>query len=128
MNLFLLMILMNILNERVFDKMKKSLKINLKKRKLMKAYVFMAILFIITFGTSKVVLATDDPLQVVNNLSDLIFRVIKIIGIIMIGFGLAQFGISFKSHDSSQRANSFLGIFGGIIMTFSKEIIDLITK
>lgn len=108
--------------------MKKILKINLKERKIMKMYAFITILFTITFGTSKVVLATDDPLQVVNNLSDLIFRVIKIIGMIMIGFGIAQFGISFKSHDSSQRANSFFGIFGGIVMAFSKEIIDFITK
>lgn len=128
MNLFLQMILMNILNERKYDKVIKKLKVKTKEQKIIKAYIFIAILFTITFGTSKIVLATDDPLEVVNNLSDLIFRMVKIIGIIMTGFGFVQFGLSFKSHDSSQRANSVLGIIGGLIITFSKELIDAITK
>ena len=128
MNLFLQMILMNILNERKYDKVIKKLKVKTKEQKIIKAYIFIAILFIITFGTNKIVLAADDPLEVVNNLSDLIFRMVKIIGIIMTGFGFVQFGLSFKSYDSSQRANSVLGIIGGLIITFSKEFIDAITK
>ena len=34
--------------------------------------------------------------------------------------------LSLKSHDPSQRANGFLTLAGGVIITFAKEILDLI--
>lgn len=71
--------------------------------------------------------ATDDPLTVVNNLSDFIFGLIRAIGLILLGFGIVQIGLSLKSHDPSQRANGFLTLAGGVIITFAKEILTLIT-
>jgi hypothetical protein len=71
--------------------------------------------------------ADDDPIQVVNNLSDFIFGLIRAIGIILLAFGIVQVGLSLKSHDPSQRANGFLTLTGGIIITFAKEILNLIT-
>ena len=71
--------------------------------------------------------ATDDPLTVVNNLSTFIFGLIRAIGLILLGFGIVQVGLSLKSHDPSQRANGFMTLAGGIIITFAKEILDLIT-
>lgn len=71
--------------------------------------------------------ATSDPLTVVNNLSEFIFGLIRSIGIILLGFGIVQVGLSLKSHDPSQRANGFLTLAGGIIITFAKEILTLIT-
>ena len=67
-----------------------------------------------------------DPLAVVNNLSTFIFGLIRAIGMILLGFGIVQVGLSLKSHDPSQRANGFLTLAGGIIITFAKEILDLI--
>ena len=72
-------------------------------------------------------LAADDPITVVNNLSDFIFGLIRAIGIILLGFGVLQLGLSLKSHDASARANGMLTIAGGIVITFTKEILDLIT-
>jgi hypothetical protein len=71
--------------------------------------------------------AGGDPLQVVNNLSDFMFGLIRAIGLILLGFGVVQVGLSLKSHDPSQRANGFLTVAGGIIITFAKEILNLIT-
>lgn len=71
--------------------------------------------------------AADDPLVVVNNLSNFIFALIRAIGLIILGFGVVQVGLSFKSHDPSQRAQGFLTIAGGIVITFAKEILNLIT-
>lgn len=71
--------------------------------------------------------AADDPLTVVNNLSNFIFGLIRAIGLILLGFGIVQIGLSLKSHDPSQRANGFLTLAGGIIITFAKEILNLIT-
>ena len=70
--------------------------------------------------------AASDPLGVVNNLSTFIFSLIRAIGLILLGFGIVQVGLSLKSHDPSQRANGFLTLAGGIIITFAKEILDLI--
>ncbi|WP_418896183.1 glutamyl-tRNA amidotransferase [Thomasclavelia ramosa] len=70
--------------------------------------------------------AANDPLAVVNNLSDFIFSLIRAIGMILLGFGVVQVGLSLKSHDASQRANGFLTVAGGIIITFAKEILNLI--
>ena len=71
--------------------------------------------------------AADDPLTVINNLSTFIFGLIRAIGLILLGFGIVQIGLSFKSQDPSQRANGFLTLAGGVIITFSKEILTLIT-
>ncbi|MCA5961643.1 glutamyl-tRNA amidotransferase [Blautia sp. RD014234] len=73
------------------------------------------------------VLASNDPLQVVNNLSDFIFGLIRAIGTILLGLGIMQIGLALKSHDPSQRANGFLTMAGGVIITFTKEILEPIT-
>lgn len=86
---------------------------------------YMMIIFFINLGFVSV-LATDDPLTVVNNLSDFIFSLIRAIGMILLGFGIVQIGLSLKSHDPSQRANGFLTLAGGIVITFAKEILDII--
>ena len=77
--------------------------------------------------TPLTVYADGDPLTVVNNLSDFIFGLIRAIGLILLGLGVVQVGLSLKSHDPSQRANGFLTVAGGIIITFAKEILNLIT-
>ena len=81
----------------------------------------------LVFSTATTAFATDDPLQVVNNLSEFIFGLIRAIGMILLAFGIVQVGLSLKSHDPSQRANGFLTLAGGIIITFAKEILGLIT-
>ncbi len=82
---------------------------------------------VLTFSITTVAFAADDPLTVVNNLSDFIFGLIRAIGIILLGFGVLQVGMSFKSHDPSARANGMLTLAGGIVITFTKEILTLIT-
>ena len=79
------------------------------------------------FAMSTTAFAASDPLTVVNNLSDFIFGFIRAIGLILLGFGIVQVGLSLKSHDPSQRANGFLTLAGGIIIVFAKEILTLIT-
>ena len=64
-------------------------------------------------------LAANDPLAVINNLSTFMFSVIHAIGLIR---------LSLKGHDPSQRANGFMTLAGGVIIMFSKEILDLIVK
>ena len=71
--------------------------------------------------------ATDDPLTVINNLSTFVFGLIRAVGLILLGWGIVQVGLSLQSHDPSQRSNGFLTLAGGVIITFAKEILALIT-
>ena len=97
----------------------------LTKRTRMLFCIFCAIVLTLSFVT--VAFADDDPIQVVNKLSEFIFGLIRAVGIILLGFGVLQLGLSLKSHDPSQRANGMLTIAGGIVITFTKEILTLIT-
>lgn len=87
--------------------------------------VFCAIVLVLSFTATA--FATDDPLQVINNLSEFVFGLIRAIGIILLAFGIVQVGLSLKSNDPSQRANGFLTLAGGVIITFAREILNLIT-
>ena len=69
---------------------------------------------------------TADPLTTINNLSTFVFAAIKAIGVIILGWGVVQIGLSLQSHDASQRSNGFLTFFGGLVIAFAKEILDLI--
>ena len=86
--------------------------------------VWMAMVFTLAF--SMVVLAADDPITVVNNLSNFIFGLVRAVGMILLGFGIVQIGLSLKSHDPSQRANGIMTVAGGVVITFAKEIMNLI--
>ena len=95
-----------------------------KIRRIFAIYCVLVMMFTVLVVTAY---ATDDPIQVVNNLSDFIFGLIRAIGLILLGFGIVQVGLSLKTHDPSQRANGFMTVAGGIVITFAKEILNLIT-
>ena len=96
------------------------------KRKRLWA-VALTLLLLISILSVPVFAETDDPIEVVNNLSDFMFGLVRAVGMIMLGFAVVQIGLSLKSHDPSQRANGFLTLAGGVVITFAKEILTLIT-
>ncbi len=69
--------------------------------------------------------AADDPLSVVTSLSDFIFFPHPGRG--PHPAGASSRWASLQSHDPSQRSNGILTIAGGIVITFTKEILTLIT-
>jgi hypothetical protein len=87
-------------------------------------YAAMVVAFVLC---ACVAYAAGDPIGTVNKLSEFIFSLIRAIGLILLGLGIMQVGLSLKSHDPSQRANGFLTVAGGIIITFTKEILTMIT-
>lgn len=95
-------------------------------RKMKQVLALYAVLVLVMLPGTVTVCASD-PIAVVNNLSNFIFGLIRAIGMILLGFGIVQIGLSLKSHDPSQRANGFLTLAGGIIITFAKEILTMIT-
>ena len=106
-------------NQNTIQRIAKAQKI-LRKAKL----ILTALAVMMTALTGTVFAA--DPLGTINSLSDFTFSAIKAIGLILLGFGVVQIGLSLKSHDASQRANGFLTFFGGVIIAFAKDILDMI--
>ena len=102
----------------------------MKKPTTKRAKVFMSVWIALTlcmvFSTVTAFAADTDPITVVNNLSDFIFSAIKAIGIIILGWGIVQVGMSIQSHDASQRSQGFLCLFGGLVIAFAKEILSAI--
>lgn len=103
-------------------KQNKLEKVTLVLRRVKIALVSMVLMMSLMTNT---VLAAS-PLDTINGLSDFIFAAIKAIGLILLGFSIVQIGLSLKSHDASQRANGFLTFFGGVIIAFAKDILDMI--
>ena len=97
-----------------------------KKKKEMMRKTFISMVVTTVMMIPVVAFADSGPLDVVNNMSNFIFSLIRAIGIILLGLGIMQVGLSFKSHDPSQRANGFLTLAGGIVIVFTKEILTLI--
>ena len=90
-------------------------------------YLFMAFsVMTLILNMATPVCAAGDPITVINNLSTFMFGLIRAIGVILLGWGIVQVGMSLQSHDPSQRSNGFLTLAGGLIITFAKEILDLI--
>jgi TrbC/VIRB2 family. len=100
-----------------------------KKRRYLKA-LLLSIMLLFCFSFSALAssggISNDDPVGIINNMSDFIFGAIRAIGMILMGMGVVQIGMSFKSQDPSQRTTGFLCFFGGLIIAFAKPILDLI--
>lgn len=92
------------------------------RRRYFSAVIVVALYAAMT-GTA---LAANDPLTVVNNLSNFVFSAIRAVGVIVLGWGIVQVGMSVQSHDASQRTQGFLCLFGGLMIAFAKEILTLI--
>ena len=107
--------------------MKNNKKLPMSKNTKRAFAIYAVVAILIAIPLTAHATGATDPLVVVSNLSDFIFGLIRAIGMILLGFGIVQIGLSLKSHDPSQRANGFLTVAGGIIITFAKEILTLIT-
>lgn len=103
---------------------KENIKNKFKVKNLGWKIAFIVLLFVLQASN---VFAADDPIAVVNNLSNFVFGLIRAVGMIILGFGIVQVGMSLKSHDPTQRANGIMTLAGGIVITFAKEILSLIT-
>ena len=64
--------------------------------------------------------AAGDPLSVINNLSHLYFSLIRAIGLILLGFGVVQVGLSLKAMIKPE-GQMVLTLAGGVMITFAKE-------
>lgn len=97
-----------------------------KQDRVVRGYFAAVMVVLVLVMGAMPVMAAGDPLASINKLSDFIFAAIKAIGLILLGFGVVQIGLSLKSHDPGQRAQGIMAFFGGIVIAFAKDILDMI--
>ena len=107
--------------------MKEEKNVKKSRKILVKGLFIVAYIVALFIAQATHVFAADDPIAVVNNLYNFIFGLIRAVGMIILGFGVVQVGMSLKSHDPTQRANGIMTLAGGIVITFAKEILSIIT-
>lgn len=100
--------------------------IRTRQRRIKRRYFAAALSLALCTTLTVPALAAGDPLTIINNLKDFIFSVIQAIGVIMLGWGIVQVGMSIQSHDASQRTQGFLCLFGGLMIAFAKEVLTTI--
>lgn len=100
--------------------------ITARQRRVKRRYFTAALTLALCAALTCPAFAANDPLTIVNNLSDFIFSIIKAVGVIVLGWGIVQVGMSIQSHDASQRTQGFLCLFGGLMIAFAKEILTTI--
>ena len=97
-----------------------------KKKAILKRYLMTAITCAIVGVFMVPVLAESEAETAINNMSNIVFGIIRAVGIMLAGWGLVQVGMSFQSHDPSQRSQGFLCLAGGLIIVFAKSILTAI--
>ena len=97
-----------------------------RKNKALKRYLTVALTCAVVGVAMLPILADSDAETAINNMSNIIFGIIRAIGVILSGWGLVQVGMSFQSHDPSQRSQGFLCLAGGLIIVFAKSILTAI--
>lgn len=97
-----------------------------REEKVVRGYFCAVMVVLVLMMGAMPVMAASGPLESINKLSTFIFAAIKAIGLIMLGFGVVQIGLSLKSHDPGQRAQGIMAFFGGIVIAFAKDILDMI--
>ena len=97
------------------------------KIKMVKRLDIITCTLMVLFSFSAVAFAApDEPIKVLNNLTDLIFTVLRAVGVILLIWGMVQIALSLKSHDPSQRANSILFIGGAILVFAIQPIVNFL--
>ena len=80
------------------NKTTKKLPVPGKVKKGFRLYCAAVLALAFTLCCSVTAFAAGDPITVVNNLSDFIFGLIRAVGLILLGWGIVQVGLSFQSH------------------------------
>ena len=97
-----------------------------RRKTILKCYLMTTVACAVVGVVMFPVLADSEAETAINNMSDIIFGIIRAVGVILAGWGLVQVGMSFQSHDPSQRSQGFLCLAGGLIIVFAKSILSAI--
>lgn len=67
-----------------------------------------------------------DPVAAINNLSGLLFLILKALGVIFLALGVLNVALSLQSHDPSQRSQGFVSLVAGLLLCCVESIVNLL--
>jgi hypothetical protein len=99
-----------------------------KKRQRLWNTIFIVFFAVIGIGSAVLNGTMElDPQIVIGKYEFTWFHlVILAVLVVLLGFGIVQIGLALKGHDASQRAQGFMTFFGGVVIYFAKDILDMI--
>lgn len=104
---------------------KKSTRRQMGKRILaiaLNAVCLLPILAVCVFATD----GTANPIAPFNAFVEFVKAVVTCVGVVILLFGVVQFGASFQSHDPSQRTQGVFTFVGGLMIAFAPMILTYI--
>lgn len=95
--------------------------------KLFKIYLFLTTFAVCAFFFATTAFAAIDPIEGINNLEEYIATFFEAIGVIAMLVGGFMIGVSFFSHDNSQRITGIAAFGGGMFLAGITFVIDKVT-
>lgn len=105
----------------------KSTKINHKR--FWKALIISTFLVCLILSLTVTAFAAGESGSLDNTMTkflDILFSILKFVGVIAIAYGAVQLFMAISSHDASQRLQGIIFLAGGLIIFFVKNILELI--
>lgn len=93
-----------------------------KTRKIFWAIASCAILSVLCIVPA----AAAGPVETLTNFTDILFSLVRIVGVIACLWGIVNFAIALKSHDASQRTQGIVAFAVGLLIVFAREILQAI--
>lgn len=99
----------------------KKIKRPLTTRQLFK--IMLSVICIAALLMSSTIVAFADAKNAVEKLADQVFAIVKVVGVLVALLGMIMFGMSFQSHDSTQKVGGALLVAGGALIYFAEDIL-----
>jgi len=99
---------------------------NSKLNRSRRAIAVLAVAFIVLICAALPVFAANEAEEALNKTNDLIFGIVRTIGIGMCGWAIFEIGKSLHSHDGASRVVAMGTLAGGLVMVFAKQLLSLI--
>lgn len=85
--------------------------------------MIVAVIFLLTVTIIPVFAEGDGVTDSLAKFNDLLFAVIRLIGVAVCAVGAVEFGLALQSHDGSQKARGVTIFAAGLFIFFVKEIL-----
>lgn len=97
----------------------------MKMKKLLKGFGMVTLVMILCCGLC----FADEPdkgalTTSLSRLKGIVEDIVTAVGMIMALFGVVQFGLSFQSHDPSQKAQGIMCFLGGVIIAIAPSLVN----
>lgn len=104
--------------------MKKATKLNKTIRRTVTLVV--TVLLILTVTIIPVFAEEDGVTDSLTKFDNLLFSILRLIGVASCAWGVFEISMSLQSHDGSQKSRGIAFLVGGLVVVFTKEFLTML--